>query len=232
MKVIYPLLSAFIACSIFCASCGDGKKDGTEQAGDSSSTATNSTSPAVEVLSKKKSLLRGLVGEHKLTSISGFMGANTMVDYTIEKGKWVATGSMLMQGEREGYEEELTPEVLAKLKSMKIVVGDDLSVKLVCNGKDYFTTSFSDTGMNYLLKKSPKEYESQLPATLNASATFIDDYLFIYAKDAFNETELADIDLLQVSANVVAITYNVKSKEFGMQMFYGECCANSTYFFK
>jgi hypothetical protein len=232
MKVIYPLLSAFVACAIFCSSCGDGKKDGTEQAGDSSNTATNSTSPAVEVLSKKKSLLRGLVGEHKLTSISGFMGANTMVDYAIEKGKWVATGSMIMEGEREGYAEELSPEVLAKLKSMKIVVGDDLSVKVVCNGKDYFNSSFSDTGMNFLLKKSPKDYESQLPATLNASATFIDDNLFIYAKDSFNETELADIDLVQVSANVVAISYNVKTKEFGLQMFYGDCCDNSTYIFK
>ncbi len=230
MKVFYPLLSAFVACAIFCSSCGDGKKDGTEQASDSSTTATNS--PAVEVLSKKKSLLRTLVGEHKLTSISGFMGANTMLDYAIEKGKWVATGSMIMEGEREEYQEELSPEVLAKLKSMKIVVGDDLSVKLVCNGKDYFTTSFSDTGMNFLLKKSPKDYESQLPATLNASATFIDDNLFIYAKDSFNETELEDIDLVHVSANVAAISYDVKTKEFRLQMFYGDCCANSTYIFK
>ena len=231
MKVISPLASAFVAFAIICSGCENGKKDGTEQAVDSS-TISNSPSPAVEVLSKKKELLSGLVGEHKLTFISGFMGANTMVEYSIEKGKWVATGSMIMEGQREAYQEELSPEVLAKLKSMKIVVATDLSVKLVCNGKDYFNSSFSDKGMNYLLKKSPKEYESQLPATLNASSTFIDDYLYIYAKDSFNETEVADIDLLQVSANVVALTYHVKTKEFGLQMFFGDCCDNSTYIFK
>lgn len=232
MRVNYPLLSTLVACAILCLSCGDGKKDGMEKAGDSSSTASNSASPAVEVSSKKKSLLRGLVGEHMLNSISGFMGANTMVDYSIENGKWVATGSMLMQGEREGYEEELTSEVLAKLQSMKIVVKEDLSIELVCAGKMYFNTPYKEEGMNYLLKKSPKAYESQIPATLKSKTTFIDDYLFIYAKDSINETEVAAIDLLQVSANVVAISFNIKTKEFAVQMFYGDCCDNSTYVFK
>ena len=142
MRVNYPLLSAFVAFVIFCLSCGDGKKDGMEKAGDSSSTASISGSPAVEVLSKKKSLLRGLVGEHKLNSISGFMGANTTVDYYIEKGKWVANGSMIMEGERGGFEEELSPEVLGKLQSMKIVVKEDLSVQLECAGKAYFNTPY------------------------------------------------------------------------------------------
>ena len=232
MKNFNHLVSVFIVFAVFCSSCGDGNKEGTELAADSSSTVSNAASPAVDVLSKKKSLLRGLVGEYKLTSISGFMGANTMVEYYIEKGKWVANGSMIMEGERGGFQEEISQEVLAKLKSMKIVVAADLSVKLVCNGKDYFNSSFSDTGMNYLLKKSPKEYESQLPATLNASTTFKDDYLYIYAKDSFNEIEVAAIDLLQVSANVVALTYNLKTKEFGLQMFFGDCCDNSTYIFK
>lgn len=35
----------------------------------------------LEKISLKKSTLTKLIGEHRLLNISGFMGANTMVDY-------------------------------------------------------------------------------------------------------------------------------------------------------
>lgn len=180
--------------------------------------------------SEKELLLASLVGDHKLTSISGFAGANAMMDYTRENGTWIAQGSAISEGMREAYDIELDAAAKKKLNSMKIQVSADLTVTLLCNGKSYYASPFNDEGMAYFLRKSPKNYSS-LPGKLAGNSTFIGDNLYLYAKDGIAENEMASINVAEVIADVIVISYNKKSKQFEMNLFYGDCCDSATYYF-
>ena len=164
-----------------------------------------SNSTVKEELSRKKSTLINLIGEHKLSLISGVMGANTQVDYYIENGKWIASGSSDMSGMRESYDIELS--------------------------KEYFKTPFKEYGLSFFLQKSPKDY-FPIVDNLKPNSTFIDNYLYFYAKDFGTSLPLTYVDIVKVYADVVVIRYNTKTNEFVMSLFYGDCCDNSSYIFK
>lgn len=226
------IVEVILVASVILISCGDNKKNDQTQSNDSTSTAGNSDSIVKEELSRKKSTLINLKGEHQLSSISGFMGANTMVDYYIENGKWIASGSSNSGGMREGYDIELSKNDLEKLQSMKIVISEDLSLSLSCNNKEYFKTPFQEDGLSYFLKKSPKDYESYMSKNLKSNSTFIDDYLYLYAKDNVKESEINYIDIVQVVVDAIVLKYNTKTNEFEMILFYGDCCNNLLYTFE
>lgn len=232
MKKITLIFGAILVTSFILTSCGSENKNSQTKSNDSTANRVNSDSTDKEELSRKKSTLINLKGEHKLSSISGFMGANTMVDYYIENGKWIASGSSLSGGMREGYDIELSKDDLKKLQSMKIVVSEDLSLSLFCNNKEYFKTPFQEDGLSYFLKKSPKDYESNMSINLKPNSTFIDDYLYLYAKDNVKESEINYVDIVQVAADAIVLKYNTKTNEFEMSLFYGDCCGNSSYTFK
>lgn len=184
-----------------------------------------------EEISAKKSTLKGLIGEYKLISIEGFTGANTMMDYFIQKGKWVASGSSNSGGMREGYDIDISKDELVSLQTMKIVVAGDLSVTLFCENKAYFKAAFQEDGMTYLLKNTPKDY-IKMEESLKKTTVFIDAYLYLYAKDNLIETEISPLNIAGVNADVVVIKYNTKTKQFEMDLFYGDCCDSSSYIFK
>jgi hypothetical protein len=232
MKKLNSIFATAILLSAILISCGEKNKDASSETKDSTEKSEKSDDIAKEEISEKKSTLIKLKGDHKLNSISGFMGANTIVDYVIENGKWTASGSSNMGGMREGYDVELTKDDLKKLQTMKIVVSDDLSVSLYCNNKEYFKAPFKEEGFSYSLKKSPKEYSSHMSENLKANSTFIDDYLYFYVKDNFKESELENLDIVGVLADAVVIKYNTKTNEFEMSLFYSACCDNSIYLFK
>lgn len=64
----------------------------------------DSESTVKEEMSLKKSVLNSVIGEHKLIAIDAFTGANTMIDFAIQKGKWLASGSSISDGMREGFD--------------------------------------------------------------------------------------------------------------------------------
>jgi hypothetical protein len=187
-----------------------------------------------EEWSLKRKILDELKGSHTLQSISGFMGANTMVDYFIEKGKWTASGSSIEQAMRVPYDIDLTSQDLQKLKSMKVEVSEDLTVSLLCNNKVYIKVPFKEEGFTYLLKNAPKNYTQShiLPPTLQAKSTIENKVLFLFAKDVIPETEISPIDIAQVSADAMVLKYNTAEKQFELNLFYGACCDESTYIFK
>lgn len=232
MKKLSSIFATAILLSAILISCGEKNKDANNESKDSTEKSEKADDIAKEEISEKKSTLIKLKGDHKLNSISGFMGANTMVDYTIENGKWKASGSSNMGGMREGYDIDLTKDDLKKLQTMKIVVSEDLTVSLFCNNKEYFKAPFKEDGFSYFLKKSPKKYSSNMAESLKANSTFIDDHLYLYADDSFKESDLADIDIAGAMANAALIKYNTKTMEFEMSLFFADCCDNSTYIFK
>jgi hypothetical protein len=132
---------------------------------------------------------------------------------------------------REGYDIELTNEDVVKLETMALLISEDLTLTLLCNGKEYFKTPFKEDGMSYFLKKSPKDFISQVPENLNPNTTFIEEYLYLYAKDEIDESEMMNLDIAQIFADAVIITYDTKKKVFEMSLFEAKCCNASTYTF-
>jgi hypothetical protein len=164
-----------------------------------------------EPMSKKKETLSKLVGEHNLYTISGFMGANTMIDYTLKNGKWSAIGSSLNMGEREAYDWDISNNDLKKLKSMKIIVNPDLSVTFSCNGKVYENIPFQEDG---------------------AKTSFREDQLFLFEREKYSEKKLGEIDIIGVSPNTLVISYQTKQNEFSVHLANSEMADSETYSFK
>jgi hypothetical protein len=195
-------------------------------------------SPEAEVakkaapMSKKKELLTSLVGEYQLESISGAMGANTMVDYNLVEGKWAASGSSNNGGMREGYNIELTEKDLNKLATATIKVAEDLTVTYSCAGKPYFTLPYKENGLEFRLSKSLEDYILGVPKGLTPNSTILEGDLYLLAKDGIAADELKEIDMLEVGADAAVLSYNLQAKEFELTLFYADCCDNSVYTFR
>jgi hypothetical protein len=117
---------------------------------------------------------------------------------------------------------------------MKVEVAEDLTVSLLCNNKIYIKVPFKEEGFTYLLQNAPKNYSQShiLPPTLQAKSTIVNKALFLFAKDFVPETEISSLDIAQVGADVMVLKYNTSEKQFELNLFYGECCDESTYIFK
>ncbi len=189
-------------------------------------------SATAEEMNEKQRILEKLVGEHKLISVSGVSGANSMIDFYKEKGKWKISASSNSGGVREGYDPEISREDRAKLETMKIVVAPDLTLTLQCDNKTYFTVPFKKDGMAYFLKKNPKDFILNIPKDLKPSTTVLNNELYLLAKDECTDAEVSYLNLAQVMVDAVLITYNLETKEFNVNLFYGDCCDNSTYTFQ
>lgn len=190
------------------------------------------TPATAEEMSQKKKILEKLVGQHRLVSVSGFSGANSMIDFYKEKGKWKISASANSGGMREEFDPEIPQEDKAKLETMKIVVAPDLSITLQCDNKTFFNVPFKKDGMAYFLKKAPKDFISNIPKDLKQSTTVINNELYLLVKDECTEEEVSYLNLAQVMVDAVLITYNLETKQFNMNLFYGDCCDNSTYTFR
>ena len=223
--VIFLSFFAFIICS--------GETTVGKQRNDKdSSIVFNTIDHTKEEISSKKLILSESIGEHKLISISSFMGVNSMEDHYIENGKWIVSGSSNSGGMREAFNTDLSDDVLSKLKSMSIIISNDLTLSLSCNGMTFFSTPFKEDGMSYFLNKAPSEYSSYMSETLTENNTIIDEYLYLYAKDNCEESELSFINIAEISVDAVVIKYDFKIKQFEMVLFYGDCCDKSAYIFE
>jgi hypothetical protein len=185
----------------------------------------------VLTLINKKNILTSLKGSHKLESISGFMGANTMFDYGCEKGEWWGYGSSIYNATRTDYDIDLSKEEINKLKTMTINISEDLTITVLCKGKEYFKVPYKEDGMGYFLNKPTVEYFSVIPSNLKPSTLFLEDNLYLFAQDNIQETELDPINIAQHFVNAVLIVYNTKSKHFEMTLFNADCCDSSVYTF-
>jgi len=217
MKKIISFSMVCLMAGLFLSACD--KKD----------TKENNNTEQTE--SPKKALLTQMIGKHKLSNISAFMGANTMAEYTLANGTWSAEGSSVSAGEREPYTIELSDADKQKLNSMEIVVSQSLEVSLVCDGKTYVTVPFKENGMEWKLKKAAKEYSNALPEALTENNFQIAGITYLFAQDQYEDGKLAVIDIAGVMADALSIGINENTKKFEVNMFFGDCCDASTYTF-
>ena len=180
----------------------------------------------------KEELLKSIVGQYDLNGISAFMGANTMVDYYKMKGLWKGSYSMLMGGRRESEGIKISPDVLKKLKTMKIKVNPDLSIVFSCNEIPIATIPFKADGMAYELNGTYDENSREELSKLRPGLTFKDGELFLYAKDNLDETVLEPWDIADVVPNTILISYKLKDKTFDVFLCESELgMGSSTYTF-
>jgi len=183
-----------------------------------------------EEISPKKALLTKLVGEHKLISISALRGVNTMVDYSIdENGKWSAGESFLYGGMREFVKINLTKIDRARLESMKIIVAEDLTIKISCNGKDYFSIPFQENEMKN--EPSDPNQTADIPDSTSANSTFPGGYLDLFTKNQLAEPEISDLDVLEMMADAIQLQFNTKTNTFEMTLSVSDIGDSATFTF-
>jgi hypothetical protein len=180
----------------------------------------------------KEEVLKSIVGKYELDGISSFMGANTMVDYYKPKGIWKGSMSMLVMGRRQAEAIKISPNVLKKLNTMKIMVNPDLSVVFSCNEIPIATIPFKADGMLLELQGTSNENWRDELKQLKSTLTFQDEFLFLYAKEYVDETQLEPYDIVDVLPNAIIISYNVKENGFQVVLCESEGTGFSTYEFK
>lgn len=206
----------------------NGANGNTDANGNSNS---NTATPAPEADSKKKALMKTLVGTHRLVAIEGLTGANTMFDYTQKDGKWTAGGSSNSGGEREAYDIDLDQDALNILNSMEVIVKDDLTVILASEDMDQFSVSYQDKGMAY--KAQGEVSGASIPKDLNADTDFFGDAgsLYLYLK-AGTEEDVQSINITEAIVNAVALHVDGNTGNFVLTVFDSECCDEANYTFK
>lgn len=181
----------------------------------------------VQSASPKYAALKKAIGEHKLNSVSGMMGANTMIDYYIENGKWVGSSSYLSEGMREGQDASFEQDQLAGLNSAKIVVHPDLSVTFECNGKIFFKELFNENGMTFQVSNASSTQFSELSST----AILVDNAIYLLAKDQLSEEEISFSSLANIIADAIILRMDTETGSFHLDVFQSECCDECTFSF-
>ncbi len=171
--------------------------------------------------SLKRKTLTSLVGTHPLMAISASAGANTLLDFYKENGKWTADGSSLHQAQREGFDIELIQDDYDKLASYTITVQADLTVVIACKNKHYFTIPFNDNGIFFDLNTA-NDY-LMLPPNLSETTTFQADKLFLFATDKITEAVSSELTVNEMFiGNAAYLFYDSKEKTFELFFFNGD----------
>jgi hypothetical protein len=171
--------------------------------------------------SLKRKTLTSLVGTHPLMAISASAGANTLLDFYKENGKWVADGSSIHQAQREGFDIELIQDDYDKLASYTITVQTDLTVVISCKNKPYFTIPFNDNGILFDINTA-NDY-LMLPPKLSETTTFQADKLYLFATDKITEAVSSELTVNEMFiGNAAYLFFDSKEKTFELFFFNGD----------
>jgi hypothetical protein len=171
--------------------------------------------------SLKRKTLTNLIGAHPLKAISASSGANTLLDFYQQNGKWVADGSSIHQAQREGFDIELIQDDYDKLSSYKLIVQEDLTLVLMCKQQTYVTIPYNDKGMLYDLQQVSEH--ALLPSNLSANTVFDGQYLYLFATDQLSEKTASELTVNEMFiGNAVYLRYDTKEKTFELFFFNGD----------
>jgi hypothetical protein len=186
--------------------------------------------PAVQIKGKKGKVLKSCIGLYQLRSIEASVGANGMMDYVKEANQWVAKGSSISDGMRESYDINLDKKTISSLNNLQIEVDNNLNIKILVQNKVAYEIPYQENELDFHLKKNG-EYYISLPDNLTKSSTFSGSFLYLLASDEVGKSLFKKLDILEIYANVIVLRYNQKEAQFELNLFYGECCDNSFYYF-
>lgn len=167
--------------------------------------------------SLKRKTLTKLIGVHNLQAIAAAAGANTLMDFYIENGKWTADGSSIHQAQREGFDIELIQDDYDKLSSYKLIVQEDLTIVILCKEKPFFSIPYNDKGMVYQLKQTNEH--ALLPPNFSENTLFNEDKLYLFATDQIDESTTSELTVNEMYiGNAAYLYYDTQEKNF--QLFF------------
>lgn len=231
MRNTFLLISSVCLLSITACSTSDkessDKKDATEEKD------TTATQEEAVAQSAKFKLLTSMIGTHQLSSIDGMVGVNAMFNFAGKDGEWKGEGSSNMDGEREGYDIEIGEEQLAKLKTMAIVVSEDLTVTLECQGKTICKIPYTENLTEFKLNDSKEflEYEV-IPKELSAEKSVFNSWHYLLVRNDYSKELMNAVNATEsFDADFICIKVSENLKEFQVDLRAGACCDQATYVF-
>jgi hypothetical protein len=182
---------------------------------------------AAKVIPNKRELLGDAKGEYYLATISGFYGANSMADIWRENGKWIANGSSISAGMREGYSFDLTKNDKRILSSFKILVDDDLAVNIISEKVVIAKFPYSEQSI-FRVKNISREEDSINRIYKYAEyGNFQDNNLHIATSDEFNFSEYIAFESTPIDP-VHALVVDYSSEGFRVEILDKVCCGGTT----
>lgn len=231
MNKLFFLSNAF-AILLFTACSGNEKSDADKKDSSEVKDSTDTNEETVEQSAKQK-LLTSMIGTHKLTSIDGMVGMNSMFNFAGKDDVWKGEGSSNEGGEREGYDIEIGEDQLGKLKTMSIVVSEDLTVTLESNGKTLCKIPYDENLKEFKLK-NPKEYLEYdvIPKGLSAEKSVFNGWHYLLVRDDYSKDLMNEMDAAAAfESEFICIKVSENLKEFQVEMRAGACCDQATYVF-
>lgn len=230
------LLAGYLFCTLSMAACSSAEKETTDKKESSKEVKDSSDTKGevVEEQSEKFKLLTSMIGKHELSYIDGMVGMNSMFNFSSKDGVWKGEGSSNEGGERDGYDIEIGNMQLKKLKSLSIVVSEDLTVTLEGNGKTYCVIPY-DENLKELKLDNSKEYMEYdvIPKDLSEEKSVFNSWHYLLVRDDLSKDLLYDINAAGAfDADYICIKVSENLKEFQMEMRAGACCDQATYVFK
>lgn len=182
---------------------------------------------AAKVVPNKAEILGDAKGEYYLLSISGFYGANSMADIYKEKGMWVASGSSISGGMREGYSFGLSNKEKKILSSFKIVVDEHLAVNITSEEVIIAKFPYSEKSVFRVKNISREEDDINRIYEYAKYDNFYRDRLHIATSDEFSFSNYITFENTPVDP-VHAVTVDYYPGGFEVSIIDKQCCGGTS----
>jgi hypothetical protein len=159
-----------------------------------------------EKLETRESQLAKVVGEYHLNSINGYMGASSMEYYNYENEGWIHTGYYITDSGENDYTNEISDELLSKLKTLKITIDEELSFSMSCLGEECLYEPFVE---------NIAESESN-------STTFNKVFFYFYVKGELTSEKSYGFDLLEGYGDIYTISYQKSNNSFELMVLWDD----------
>ncbi len=181
----------------------------------------------------KSDVLSNAMGQYYLSDISGNVGANTMFDTYLEKGKWISESSSNIGGQREGGDVGLNQKDRDLLDNMHIVVDDKMGVHFNAGLIELFHSPFKPNGMDYRVKETDKTKMNEKLAAISADSIRVGEGYILVADDKVSFKEILNAGHFDiVTEDNMILTYFPGRNTFELEIFWGECCDSNVLTFK
>jgi hypothetical protein len=161
--------------------------------------------------SRKNILLSLFVGEHYLNRIGGIAaGGSLIIAIENERGEWKDYTTKCCSPEdglRYSVRDEIEFKEQQLLRSMKVVVENDLSVHLESNGRRYLSVPFKEDKMVFRISNpTVLERLKEINKEIDSNTNFAENELYLFAtdelsgiRDDYTDFENADVLILSCS---------------------------------
>lgn len=182
---------------------------------------------ATKIMPNKAEILGDAKGQYYLSSISGFYGANSMADIYKEKGGWLASGSSISGGMREGYLFSLIKKEKKILSSFKIVVDDQLAVNIISEEVIIAKFPYSEKSVFSVKNISREEDDINRIYEYAKYDNFYRDRLHIATSDEFSFSNYITFENTPVDP-VHAVTVDYYPGGFEVSIIDKQCCGGTS----